>query len=85
MCKKIGKIIKVFIPNEYRNGKIIDAINSNKIGFDVLIDGRIMEIVQEQNEDNANIFKDDLVVVTKQIISNKEFIDIEKYYGDEYE
>ena len=85
MEKKIGRIVKVFIPSDYKNGEIINNMGSNKVGFDVLIDSEILEIIQDQNEDNTNIYKDDLVIVTKQIISNKQFIDIEKYYGDDYE
>lgn len=85
MNKKIGKIIEVFIPKEYSNNQKINAMDSNKIGFKVFLEGQILEIIQEQNQENSNIFRDDLVIVTKQIISNKEFIDIEKYYGDDYE
>lgn len=85
MNKKIGKIIEVFIPDEYNNNQKINAMDSNKIGFKVFLEGQILEIIQEQNQENSNIFRDDLVIVTKQIISNKKFIDIEKYYGDDYE
>lgn len=85
MDKKIGKIIEVFIPNEYNNNHKINVMDSNKIGFKVFLEGQILEIIQEQNQENSNIFRDDLVIISKQIISNKEFIDIEKYYGDDYE
>ena len=54
-------------------------MNSNKIGFKVEIDENIMEIIEEQDEVNTNIYKDDLVVITKQMINDIEFIDIEKY------
>ena len=74
----IGKVIKVFIPEE-------DVMNSNKIGFKVMLDNEIIEIIEEQDEYNSNIFKDDLVIITKQNISGKEFIDIELYDGDNYE
>lgn len=77
MSKKLGKVIEVFIPNE--------KIDSNKIGFKVMLDTKIIEIMQDQNEENTNIYRDDLVVITKQIISNKEFIDIDKCYGKAYE
>ena len=85
MDKKIGKIIEVFIPNEYNNNHKINVMDSNKIGFKVFLEGQILEIIQEQNQENSNIFRDDLVIISKQIISNKEFIDIDKYYGDDYE
>ena len=85
MNRKIGKIIEVFIPEEYNGNQKIDIMNSKKIGFKIQVDEEIIEIEQEQNEVNSNIFRDDFVIITTQIISNKEFIDIEKYYGDENE
>ena len=48
----------------------------------MLVDDDVIEIIEEQNESNINILKDDLVMITKQVISNKEFIDIELYDGD---
>lgn len=85
MTKSIGKVMEVFVPEQYKNGILLDAMDRTNIGFKIQIDDEIIEIEQEQNELNSNIFKDDLVIVTTQIISNKKFIDIEKYYGDEYE
>lgn len=79
MEKLIGKVIEVFIPREYKNNILIDEMNSNKIGFKVEIDENIMEIIEEQDEVNTDIYKDDLVVITKQKINDIEFIDIEKY------
>ena len=75
MEKVIGKVIEVFIPTE--NG--IESINSTKIGFKIKIDDKIVQIIQQQNEENSNILKNDIVVITKQIISEKEFIDIELF------
>lgn len=85
MNETIGKVIEVYIPKEYKNNKMIDIVDSKKIGFKIQIDDEIIQIEQEQNEVNSNIFRDDFVIITTQIISNKEFIDIEKYYGDENE
>ena len=79
MEKLIGKVIEVFIPEEYKNNILIDEMNSNKIGFKVEIDENIIEIIEEQDALNTNIYKDDLVVITKQKINDIEFIDIEKY------
>ena len=39
----------------------------------------IEEIKTEQTEDNANIYKDDIVMLTFRNISEKEFIDIELF------
>ena len=46
-------------------------------------DDTIKEIIQEQNEFNAKIMKNDLVAIIKQTISDKDFVDIELYEGDE--
>ena len=75
MERKVGRVIEVFIPEE-------DNLDDMNIGFKVLVDDDVIEIIEEQNEFNINILKDDLVMITKQVISNKEFIDIELYDGD---
>ena len=80
MEKFIGKVIEVFIPEDK-----IDIMNSKKIGFKILINNKIIEIIQEQDINNSHIYKNDLVVITKQVISNKVFYDIEMYNGDNYE
>ena len=75
MERKVGRVIEVFIPEE-------DNLDDMNIGFKVLVDDDVIEIIEEQNEFNISILKDDLVMITKQVISNKEFIDIELYDGD---
>ena len=75
MERKVGRVIEVFIPEE-------DNLDDMNIGFKVLVDDDVIEIIEEQNEFNINILKNDLVMITKQVISNKEFIDIELYDGD---
>lgn len=70
--KKIGKVIEVFIPETN------DVMNSNRIGFKVKIDDQIIEVIEEQNKDNCDIYKDDLVKVIKE--NNN--IKIELYKGD---
>ena len=85
MDKKIGKVIEVFIPEEYKGDRLIDVMDSNKIGFKVMLEDEVIEVIEEQNEDNVKIMKNDLVVITKQNISNTDFIDIELYDGDIYE
>ena len=84
MEKLIGRVVEVFIPKEFKNNMLIDEMDSNKIGFKVDVDNEIIEIIQEQDDNNANIYKDDMVLITKQNISGKDFIDIEKY-EEEYE
>lgn len=84
MQNKIGKVLKVFIPKEYKNNQLIDKIDSNKIGFEVMLEDGIIEIIQEQNEQNSVIMKNDLILIKRQTISGKSFIDIELYNGEFY-
>lgn len=79
MKQELGKVIKVFIPQEYKDNKLIDVMDTKNIGFKVMTDNGIKEIIQDQNEFNSNIMKNDIVLITEQTISNKKFIDIELY------
>ena len=72
MLNHIGKIIEVFIPN--------NNINSKNIGFKILYNNEIIEMIEEQDEYNTNIYKDDLIIITK--IEDK--YEIEKYNGGTY-
>ena len=80
MEKLIGKVIEVFIPENK-----FDIMNSKNIGFKILINNEIIEIIQEQDINNSHIYKNDLVIITKQVISDKVFYDIEMYDGENYE
>lgn len=82
MEKVEGKVVKVFIPEEYINGQKIDVMLSDKIGFEVLIDNEVKEIILEQTEDNCNIFKNDMVYVIRE---KDELLDIELKDGENYE
>ena len=71
MKQNYGKVLEVFIPNN-------EVIDSKNIGLKVLLDdGTKIEIIEEQDELNSNIFRDDEVIITRQIIDNKGFTDIE--------
>lgn len=85
MTKTIGKVIEVFIPEQYKNGKLLDVMDRTLIGFKVITDTGIKEIIEEDNDLNAKIMKNDLVIITEQTISGKYFIDIELYEGDNNE
>ena len=78
MIKKLGKVMEVVIPDE-------DVMNSTKIGFKISVDNEVIEIIQEQNEINSYILREDEVLITKEIKDNKEYIDIELYDGEDYE
>ena len=83
MTKTIGKVIEVFIPEQYKNGNLLDVMDRTNIGFKVKTNNGIKDIIVEQNELNAKIMKNDLVTIIEQTISGKDFIDIELYEGDE--
>ena len=71
MKQNYGKVLEVFIPND-------EGIDSKNIGFKVLLDdGTKIEIIEEQDEFNSNIFRDDEVIIIRQIIGNMEFTNIE--------
>ena len=71
MKQNYGKILEVFIPNN-------EGIDSKNIGFKVLLDDNTkIEIIEEQDEFNSKIFRDDGVIMIRQIIDNIEFTDIE--------
>lgn len=69
-----GTIEQVYIPTEQNQ----DIIYSNKIRFKIKTSLGILNIEEKQDEDNVKILKGDRVVITKQLISNREFIDIKK-------
>ena len=83
MIKTIGRVIEVFIPEQYKNGNLLDVMDRTNIGFKVVTNNSMRDIIVEQNELNAKIMKNDLVTVIEQTISGKDFIDIELYEGDE--
>ncbi len=70
MKELIGKVEKVFIP-----GFDMDK----RVTFQVETEEGIYEVIEEQTEDNANIYKDDIVLLTFQNVDGKEFIDIDLY------
>ena len=82
MTKTIGKVIEVYIPEQYKNNELLDVMDRTNIGFKVKTQDSIKDIILEINEDNAKIMKNDKVLVIEQDISDKHFIDIEIYDGD---
>ena len=71
MKQNYGKVLEVFIPND-------EGIDSKNIGFKVLLDDNTkIEIIEEQDEFNSKIFRDDEVIIIRQIIGNMEFTNIE--------
>ena len=77
MDKLYGVVKEVYIPEQYKNGQLLDIMDRNVIGFKVLIDDNIQSFEFEQDEFNVQIMKDDEVVITKQVIDGIEYTDIE--------
>ena len=82
MEKLYGIVKEVYIPEEYKNGNLLDVMDRTVIGFKVLIDDEIQDFQFEQDEFNVQIMKNDEVLIIKQVIDGKEYIDIE---GVDYE
>jgi len=80
VIQKNGTVIEVFIPSECEYN-----MGSKQIGFRIKLDDDEVTIIEEQNPYNSKILKGDLVTVIKQNVSNREFLDIELYDGDDYE
>lgn len=81
MEKIKGIVEEIYIPIKENE----DVMNSNKIGFKIKTDKEIITIEEEQNEENTKIFREDEVIIIKQIISGIEFVDIKKLEGEDYE
>ena len=81
MEKKYGSVKKVYIP--VMNNQ--DVMISNKVGFIIEIDSKLYRYEIEQNEEVANIMRNDRVEIIIQIIDNHKFVDIRKFEGDQNE
>ena len=84
MKKTIGKVIEVFIPEQYKNGNLLDIMDRTNIGFKIKTDEDVKEVIVEANEFISKIMKNDTVIITEQTISGEYFIDIELYEGEDY-
>lgn len=68
-----GIVIDKYIPEN----KDVDYYNNMMLGFKVNIDDKVVTLEEEQNASNIKILVGDKVNIIKQVIDNKEFIDIE--------
>lgn len=59
----IGKVKEIYIPQENNNCRIVSYLDSQKVGFKVVVDENEMDIVVNQNNDNAVIHVGDLVSI----------------------
>lgn len=76
MEELVGKVLEVYIPSLNSDGKITDVLINDMIGFKVLVNNEEINLEVVQNDENVEIMKDDDVIIIKQVISGKEFIDI---------
>jgi hypothetical protein len=74
MEKKYGIVKEVYIPVIKKE----DVMISNKIVFIIEIDSKSYKYETEQNEEIANIMKNDKVEIIMQLIDNHKFVDIRK-------
>lgn len=70
---KYGIVKEVFIPTD-----IVDKIDSRKIGFMIDVEGKKIELIQDIDDYNSTILKNDKVNIIEKIIDDKKYIDIEK-------
>ena len=82
MKKIIGKIIEIYIPEQYKNDDLLDVMDRTNIAFKVMTNSGLKEVTVEQNEENSTIMKNDLVEIIEQNISGKNFVDIRLYGGE---
>lgn len=64
--RMLGRVIEIFLPED-----------NNKIGFKIKVDEKMLTLILDQNEENANIYKDDFVFVNKYKVDNQEVFEIE--------
>ncbi|MBQ3474694.1 MAG: hypothetical protein IJH20_00770 [Bacilli bacterium] len=85
MNKAIGKVIDIYIPEQYNNNALLDVMDRTNITFKIMTNKGLKEITTEQNEENAMIMKNDLVEIIEQTISGQNFVDIRLYGGEDNE
>ena len=85
MIKTIGKVIDISIPEQYKNGGLLDIMDRTNIHFKVMTDSGLKELTVEQNDENTDIIINDMVEIIEQNISGVDFVDIRLYSGDNYE
>ena len=79
----IGKVKEIYIPKENNNGRIVSYLDSQKVGFKVIVDEKEMDIVVNQNNDNAIIHVGDLVNIEEMNGNNSIKYFISKIEEDE--
>ena len=61
----IGIVKEIYIPNETNNGRNISYLDSKKVGFKLIVEEKEVNIVVNQNNDNALIHVGDEVLIER--------------------
>ena len=85
MNKAIGKVIDIYIPEQYKNNNLLDIMDRTNVTFKIMTNNGLKEVMVEQSEENAMIMKNDLVEIIEQTISGQNFVDIRLYGGEDNE
>ena len=80
----MGKVKEIYIPKQNMNKGLLNLLDDIKICYRIEAEVGMIEVVENYNELIAEIEKGDDIVVIKQIVSGKFFIDIEPLYEEEY-
>ena len=85
MNSTIGRVFEIYIPDQYKNGSLLDVMDRTNITLKIMTNNGMREVTVEQDDDTAKIMKNDLVEIIEQNISGTNFIDIKLYEGEDYE
>lgn len=85
MNSTVGRVFEIYIPDQYKNGSLLDVMDRTNITLKVMTNNGVREVTVEQDDDTAKIMKNDLVEIIEQNISGTNFIDIKLYEGEDYE
>ena len=61
----IGIVKEIYIPNETNNERNISYLDSKKVGFKVIIEEKEIDLIVNQNNDNALIHVGDEVLIER--------------------
>ena len=53
MNKTIGKVIEIYIPEQYKNNNLLDIMDRTNITFKIMTNNGLKEVTVEQNEEKA--------------------------------
>lgn len=60
---KIGKVLEVYLPKQYKDNKLLDVMDREYLGFKIKTANGIENIILFQDENNGKIMKGDMVII----------------------